>query len=99
MASESSTHPISGHAAKPRRKRRWPRILLWSGCGFLVLLALAPLAAVLWLRSAAKGALPQLDGDVHLAGLSAPVIVRRDAHGVPHIDAASRTTCSWRRAT
>jgi penicillin amidase len=56
----------------------------------LVLLALAPLAAVLWLRSAAKGALPQLDGDVHLAGLSAPVIVRRDRHGVPHIDAATQ---------
>ncbi len=74
----------------PRRKRRWPRILLWSGCGLLVLLALAPLAAVLWLRSAAKTALPQLDGDVHLAGLSAPVTVRRDAHGVPHIEAATQ---------
>jgi len=45
---------------------------------------------VLWLRSAAKAALPQLDGDVHLAGLSAPVTVRRDAHGVPHIDAATQ---------
>ena len=44
----------------------------------------------MWLRSAAKAALPQLDGDVHLAGLSAPVIVRRDAHGVPHIDAATQ---------
>ena len=74
----------------PRRKRRWPRILLWSCCGLLVLLALAPLAAVLWLRSAAKAALPQLDGDVHLAGLSAPVTVRRDAHGVPHIEAATQ---------
>ena len=75
--------------AAPQRRRRWLRILLWSGCGLLVLLALAPLAAVLWLRSAAKAALPQLDGDVHLAGLSAPVIVRRDAHGVPHIEAAT----------
>ena len=75
---------------QPRRKRRWPRVLLWSGCGLLVLLALAPLAAVLWLRSAAKAALPQLDGDVHLAGLSAPVIIRRDAHGVPHIEAATQ---------
>ncbi len=56
----------------------------------LVLLALAPLAAVLWLRSAAKAALPQLDGEVHLAGLSAPVTVRRDAHGVPHIDASTQ---------
>ena len=53
------------------------------------MLLFAPLAAVLWLRSAAKSALPQLDGDVHLAGLSAPVTIRRDAHGVPHIDAAT----------
>jgi penicillin amidase len=46
-------------------------------------------AGVLWLRSAARAALPALDGDLHLAGLSAPVIVRRDAHGVPHIEAAN----------
>jgi penicillin amidase len=53
------------------------------------LILFAPLAAVLWLRSAAKSALPQLDGDLHLAGLSAPVTIRRDAHGVPHIEAAT----------
>jgi penicillin amidase len=45
---------------------------------------------VLWLRSAEKAALPVLDGDVHVAGLSAPVTVRRDAHGVPHIEAATQ---------
>ena len=51
---------------------------------------------MLWLRSAAKAALPQLDGDVHLAArpasapVSAPVTVRRDAHGVPHIEAATQ---------
>jgi penicillin amidase len=50
---------------------------------------------ILWLRSAAKAALPVLDGDIHLASqdvpaLSAPVTVRRDEHGVPHIDAASQ---------
>ena len=73
----------------PRRKRRWPRILLWCCVGFFVLLLFAPLAGVLWLRSATKSALPQLDGDVHLASLSAPVNVRRDAHGVPHIEAAT----------
>jgi penicillin amidase len=43
----------------------------------------------LWLRSAVKSALPQLDGETHLASLSAPVTVRRDAHGVPHIEAAT----------
>jgi penicillin amidase len=71
------------------RKRRWPKILLWSAGGLLALVLLAAVAGVLWLRSAATAALPELDGDLHLAGLSAPVIVRRDAHGVPHIEAAT----------
>ena len=72
------------------RESRWPRILLWSAGGLLALLLVAAGAGVLWLRSAARAALPALDGDLHLAGLSAPVTVRRDAHGVPHIDAATQ---------
>src|SRR5512140_1761577 len=72
-----------------RSKRRWPHILLWSAGSLLALLLIAVCAGVLWLRSAAIAALPVLDGDVHLAGLSAPVTVRRDAHGVPHIEAAT----------
>lgn len=77
-----------------RRKRRWPRILLWSSGGLLALILVAAIAGVLWLRSAARAALPVLDGDLHLAGpglkgLAAPVTVRRDAHGVPHIEAAT----------
>jgi penicillin amidase len=71
------------------RKRRWPKILLWSVGGLLALVLLAAVAGVLWLRSSATAALPVLDGDLHLAGLSAPVIVSRDAHGVPHIEAAT----------
>jgi penicillin amidase len=93
--SSSSTKPSPQTARKRRRTRRWPRILLCSAAGFLLLLILAAVAGVVWLRSAEKYALPQLDGDVRLAGfsapvLSAPVIVRRDAHGVPHIDAATQ---------
>ena len=72
-----------------RRKRRWPRVLLWSAGGILVLLLLAVSVGILWLRSAAIAALPVLDGEVHMAGLSAPVTVLRDAHGVPHIQAAT----------
>jgi penicillin amidase len=76
-----------------RRKPRWLRILLWAACGLFTLLLLAAAAGVLWLRTAAKAALPVLDGDVQLAGsglkgLAAPVTVERDAHGVPHIAAA-----------
>jgi penicillin G amidase len=72
------------------RKRRWPRIVFWT---LVILLALAVLAVgigVLWLRTAEMSGLPVLDGDVHVSGLSAPVTVRRDAHGVPHIEAATQ---------
>ncbi len=77
--------------SRPRRRGfvRWLRILLWCIAGLVVLLALAFCAGLVWLRGAAGSALPQLDGDLHAAGLSAPVTVRRDAHGVPHIEAAS----------
>ena len=81
--------------SRRKGKRRWPRLLLWTATGVLVLLVLAAAAGVLWLRTAAEAALPQLDGDVHLnapgwKSLSAPVTVRRDAHGVPHIEAVTQ---------
>jgi penicillin G amidase len=37
----------------------------------------------------ARSALPQLDGSIRISGLSAPVSVIRDEHGVPTIQAAS----------
>src|ERR1039457_5677962 len=73
-----------------RPRRRWLRILLWSGCGLLTLVVLAAVVGVLWLRGAERAALPVLDGDLHISGLSAPVVVRRDAHGVPHIEASNQ---------
>jgi penicillin amidase len=58
-----------------------------------LLVALALVAAVAWglrdLRSAQqrRAAFPEHDGRIAVAGLKAPVVVRRDAHGVPHIEA------------
>ncbi len=72
------------------RKLRWLRNLLWSIAGFVALVVLAAGTGVLWLRSVTKAALPQINGDLHLAGLSAPVTVSRDQHGVPHISAATQ---------
>ncbi|MGO9937413.1 MAG: penicillin acylase family protein [Terracidiphilus sp.] len=77
-------------ASARKRARRWLRILQWSAASLLLLLLLGACAGVLWLRSVTQAALPQLDGDLHLAGLSAPVTVRRDTHGVPHIEAATQ---------
>jgi penicillin amidase len=72
------------------RLRRLLRVLLWSAGGLLTLALVVAVAGVLWLRSAAQSALPVLDGDLHVTGLSSPVTVLRDAHGVPHIQAATQ---------
>ncbi len=88
--SSSSTNRAPGTAGKRPRLPRWPRILLLCRRQLISASLLVPRAwAFCGCVRAAKAALPQLDGDVQLAGLSAPVIVRRDAHGVPHIEAAT----------
>ena len=81
---------------RPRRsKRRWPRFVFFTAAWLVTILILLACIGILWLRSDAKSALPVLDGDIHLAAqgtpaLSAAVTVRRDQHGVPHIDAATQ---------
>lgn len=82
---------LSVHRSRRRSRRRWLRILLWASVGLLIFFVLAAAAGTLWLRSAARTALPMLDGTIQLPGLSAPVLVRRDTHGIPHIQAASQS--------
>ncbi len=53
----------------------------------VVLIALA--VSTGWFYFAARSALPQLDGTLHVPGLFARVTVIRDAHGVPTIEASS----------
>src|SRR5579863_10457343 len=87
-----SFDPIAAHAssrAHRKRKRRWLRVLLWTAAALIALVVLAAGIGVLRLRSAAMAALPQLDGETQVSGLSAPVTVQRDTHGVPHISAAT----------
>jgi len=66
------------------------RFLLRAACVLFLLTFFAVAGIVLWLRAGTRAALPMLDGEQHLAGLSAPVNVVRDAHGVPHIQAATQ---------
>jgi penicillin amidase len=72
------------------RKHGWGRLLLRTALALILLAVFAVIGVVLWLRACTKAALPVLDGETHLAGLSAPVSVVRDTHGVPHIQAASQ---------
>jgi penicillin amidase len=56
----------------------------------LVLLAfLFTVACGYWFFHAARASLPQLDGNIAVSGLTAPVSVVRDIHGVPHLTAVS----------
>ena len=63
-------------------------MLKWIVRGTAVLLALVVLLlAAAWF--ALRGSLPELEGELALPGLSAPVTIQRDAHGLVTIDAAN----------
>jgi penicillin amidase len=76
-------------AARGARLRRFARHFSIALGALLVISLLAAGCGLLWLRSVAQASLPVLDGSVQAPGLSAPVTVARDAHGVPHIQASS----------
>jgi penicillin amidase len=73
----------------PRQPSRLPRNVAIGLIFALALLLVGFFGARLWARHAMRDSLPQLDGTLSLAGLSAPVSVQRDGHGVPSIRAAS----------
>jgi penicillin amidase len=78
-----------------RAFRTWPRALRWSTYGViaLVLLLIVLSVAVVWV---VRRPLPQTTGQLALPGLSAPVEVLRDEHGIPQIYAD--TTADLMRA-
>jgi penicillin amidase len=84
----TSAAAVSPRAAPvPVSPRRWRAL---RALGWLLLAALlfaAGSAFTYWRWS--RRALPQVDGELRLPGLSAPVTVRRDGLGVPHLQAAS----------
>jgi penicillin amidase len=71
------------------RRRVWLR---WIGLLFplLVILSVAGyFYARHFVREALQASLPQIDGSLAVGGLTSPVSVERDGHGVPHIRAGS----------
>jgi penicillin amidase len=61
----------------------------------LILLLLIIVGGGGWLYWRARASLPQLEGAIQVAGLSAPVEVLRDARGVPHLRASSLQDLSF----
>jgi penicillin amidase len=78
-----STMTVTGVPAS--RRSAGIRILLW----LLLILVLLATGAAAFAYFIAHSALPQLDGNLRVNGLSANVKVIRDGHGVPAIEAAT----------
>ena len=77
-----STVAEIGALRSPRTS--FSRILFWLVVAVLILGA----GVVGYAYYVAHSALPQLDGQLQVTGLGAPVTVTRDSHGVPTIEAA-----------
>src|SRR5262245_15061203 len=75
--------------APPRTRVTAGRIVFRIVAGLLVLALLAAFGVGAWFYRATHAPLAQLDGTIVLPGLSAPVSVVRDTHGVPHLTASS----------
>jgi penicillin G amidase len=72
------------------RTGRWLRRGLWVLAGLVVIVVAVAGGGIWWLRHAMAASLPVLDGSVQLGGLTSTVTIRRDGHGIPHIEAASQ---------
>src|SRR5665213_686167 len=83
---------VAPEPAQPRPKRprrRSMRIILRTVLVLAILFIAAIVTSGIYLRHDLRAALPQIDGTLHTAGLSAPVTVTRDDHGVPSIQATN----------
>jgi penicillin amidase len=72
-------------SAPVARRSAGLRVLLW----LLLILVLLVVGVVACAYFIVRAALPQLDGNLQVKGLSAAVKVTRDGHGVPAIEAAT----------
>jgi len=68
----------------------WIRRGLYTGGALVGVVLLVVVSLLGWIHHSATASLPALDGKISLPGLTAPVTVRRDGHGVPHIEAATQ---------
>src|SRR3984957_18053347 len=74
------------------QRRRLPllaRIAAGLVISLFIVAVVATAGSVAWLKDAMRAQIPVLDAALRLPGLCAPVVVRRDSHGIPHIQAAT----------
>src|SRR5882757_9432071 len=76
-------------AQQTLRRRLFRRIVLILTTLAVLIAITGFLTARHWFHQTMSDSLPQLDGGISIPGLSGPVTIQRDAHGVPHIRTAS----------
>src|SRR5215472_1309451 len=81
--------------APPRTGRSALGIFFKIVLALVLLAALAAAGGFAWFYRAAHASLAQLDGTIAVPGLTGPVAVIRDGHGVPHLTAASLEDLSF----
>lgn len=72
-----------------RRRRIFLRTAALLASLAVLLLIVAFFIGRHWVSETLANSLPQIDGSLSIAGLSAAVTIQRDSHGVPHLRAAS----------
>lgn len=77
-----------GNVVRTQRRVSLRRISI-ALCALVVVALLVLFTVSAWLRHSMQAALPQVDGTLHIAGLSQSVTVTRNAQGVPSIQAAN----------
>ncbi len=80
-----SMSTVADISAPTSRRSLALRVMLWLLLGILVILV----AGLGYAYFSVHSALPQLDGRLQTNGLSTPVTVTRDSHGVPTIEAGN----------
>jgi len=72
-------------------RRRWSRtvrIAVRIVAAFLAAVIVVAFVAFVWV---VRAPLPKVDGSIAVAGISAPVTIRRDDRGIPHVTAQTET--------
>jgi penicillin amidase len=86
---KQSPHDNDHSQRGPSQRQRWIRRLLWLPLAVVLLAVVGLLTLTLTMRQDMRSALPQIDGQLAVAGLTAQVTVTRDGHGVPTLHAAA----------
>lgn len=81
---------VSVIAQNTMRKRILRILLVLFG-----LLLIALVGGAWWAHRQIAGSLPQLDGEIQVAGIGAPVVVERDSLGIPTIQAKNRIDLAY----